>query len=359
MGGAQPSKTETMRAACYEKHGGADTRTLREDYPKPMMGKGQVLVKIMAAGTNPVDYKLNRGDVPAFTIPKPKIFGGDLAGIIEDCHENSKFKKGDKVYGMMEYKYTRWGSYAEFAAVKETELAPMPRNLSYPEAACLPLVCLTTLQAMRRGGITDEHKDEIKGRSILIHAGSGGVGSVAIQLAKHFGLNVVTTCSAKNADYVKSLGADRVIDYQTQDFEDELKEEKVDYVFDVMGAEIEAKSQRIIKHSKDGAYMTILTNGMFKYFENWGIMQKPAAYTWGFGHYAWRLSAQYVSGPKFSITVVDPSGDDMAYVTELVENGELKPQLGRVHDFENFNDALEEVATGHVRGKVAVRIVKE
>jgi len=243
-----------MRAACYDSHGGQTVRRMREDYPMPTRRKGWVLVKIMAAGVNPVDYKLCRGDVPSILVPKPKIFGGDLAGVVVECDADSKkFKKGDKVFGMMEYKYTKWGTYAEMACVRESALARMPKNLSFPEAACLPLVTLTSIQALRRGGICEKSRGQLKGKRILIHAGSGGVGSVAIQLARHFGLYVITTCSAKNAAFAKSLGANEVVDYRAQKFEEELKNNPVDFVFDVMGADIEKRSHQIIKQTKGSA----------------------------------------------------------------------------------------------------------
>mmetsp|Transcript_26933 Transcript_26933/g.37463 ORF Transcript_26933/g.37463 Transcript_26933/m.37463 type:complete len:356 (-) Transcript_26933:123-1190(-) len=347
-----------MKAACYSKHGGTEVHEFRVGYPMPKRTSGKVLVKIMAAGVNPVDYKLRRGDMPSISVPKPKIFGGDLAGIIVECDEKSYFKRGDKVFGMLDYTLTRWGTYAEYASVSESSLAHMPKDFSFAQAACMPLVSLTTLQAFRRGGIVEEEREKIKGRSILIHAGSGGVGSVAIQIAKDFGLKVFTTCSGKNSDYVKSLGADTVIDYKTQDFEEKLRDTPVDYVFDVIGAEVEKKSQRIIKKDKQSAYMTILTDTIFKQFKSWGWFQKPATYLWGTGHYSWKLSKQYMGGPRYSVTVVRPNGKDMEHIRKMMEKGTLKPQLGNLYTFEEYTDALEAVATGHSKGKCVIEICR-
>uniref|UniRef100_A0A7S2TFQ0 Enoyl reductase (ER) domain-containing protein n=1 Tax=Lotharella oceanica TaxID=641309 RepID=A0A7S2TFQ0_9EUKA len=346
-----------MTAAYYERHGGEETWSLSTEYPIPKRKPGSVLIRIMASGLNPVDYKMCLGDFPSFVAgPKPKIFGADLAGVVVKTGVDSKFQKGDSVFGMKDFQFTPWGTLCEYAAVPESQLALMPKGISFAQAATLPLVSLTTLQAFRSGGITETKRAEMKGKSILIHAGSGGVGNTAIQIAKYFGLRVTTTCSASNRDYVQGLGADKVIDYATQDFEAELRDDPQDFVLDVLGGRVESKSERVLRDAPNSTYMTILNTDMVKHYESWGVLKHLGFFLWTFGHYSRKLGSQLLMKRKYTVTAVAPNGEDMEYVRRLVEEGHLKPQLSKTYDLKDFRSALRAIATGHTRGKIAIEI---
>mmetsp|Transcript_13256 Transcript_13256/g.25913 ORF Transcript_13256/g.25913 Transcript_13256/m.25913 type:complete len:402 (-) Transcript_13256:40-1245(-) len=350
-----PLKINTMKAAYYEKHGGEETWSFSTEYPVPKRTKGYVLIQVMAAGVNPVDYKLSQGDFPSFIAgSKPKIFGADLAGIVVETEKGSKYQKGDRVFGMKDFQFTPWGTFCEYVAVPESQLSLMPEGISFAQAATLPLVSLTTLQAFRSGGISEKRRSDIKGKSILIHAGSGGVGSVAVQVAKYFGLRVITTCSTSNSEYVQSLGADKIIDYKTQDFETELRNDKPDFVLDVLGGQVEIKSERLLRDSPKSSYMTILNTGMVKHYESWGALKHLGWFIWAVGHYTRKLGSQLFVSRSYSVTAVVPSGEDMARVRRLVQEGHLKPQMSKTYKLEEFRSALKTIASGHTRGKIAI-----
>ncbi len=198
-----------MKALAINQYGGPEELQMAE-VALPIPGRGEVLVRVHAAGVNPVDYKIRNGSLRWVTGRKfPRILGGDIAGVVEQAGKKSRYKPGDKVFAMLNIS---GGGYAEFAVVKESQLCPIPGVISMEDAAATPLAALTALQALRIGG--EVNKDD----HILINGASGGVGTFAVQIAKALGAHVTAVCSSKNVDFVQSLGADVVIDYTKEDF---------------------------------------------------------------------------------------------------------------------------------------------
>ena len=225
-----------MKAAYINRYGNIDDVQLDEQ-SKPLITENEALVKIHAASINPLDLRVLEGEFKAILPVKfPFILGNDFAGTVFQVGANVKqFKAGDEVYA----KTDQNGAFAEYTVVQQSSLALKPQNISMELAASLPLVSLTAWQAL-----VEIAKVQV-GQKVLIHAGSGGVGSIAIQLAKHLGATVATTTSGKNAQWVKALGADIVIDYKTTNFEQELKD--YDVVLDTQGGKILEKSLNLLK----------------------------------------------------------------------------------------------------------------
>ena len=229
-----------MKAAQINSYGSEDVLQLSADAPKPVAGAGEVLVEVYAAGVNPFDIKVREGKLQEVKqLQFPATLGGDLAGVVAGVAEGvTEFKIGDEVYGQANALGGQ-GSYAEFTTLKAEALAPKPNSLDFINAAGAPLVGVSAYQALV------DHAGLKKGQKILIHGGAGGIGTFAIQLAKHLGAYVATTASAGDAEYVKNLGADEVIDYKTQAFEKLIKD--YDVVYDTVGGETFVRSHEVLK----------------------------------------------------------------------------------------------------------------
>ena len=214
---SQPDPAKTMRAVVYQKHGNASVLQLDLHHPRPVPRNGQVLVRVMASALNPVDFKNRRNRVPHFLIPLPKIPGCDIAGVVVEASSSSTFRVGERVAAMLPIYGSRWGAHAEFVAVNEAFLARVGNETDFVSAAAMPLAALTVVQSFRNlQGNTQDKK-------ILIHAGAGGVGIFAVQYANRvLGMSVATTASSAKAELLQKLGADRVIDYRNENFEDVL-----------------------------------------------------------------------------------------------------------------------------------------
>lgn len=229
-GGAEVSK---MRAAYYMKNGHEDVIQMTDSMTRPLVGSGEALVKVLASAVNPVDIKIRENSLPTIVRPFPKIPGSDMCGIVVDTSQcpHRKFNTGDPVMTMVPYIFTGWGAACEYVAVKEDTLARTPPNISDTEAASLPLTSLTVLQGFQ--SFVTHYKNKTAGKKVLIQAGAGGLGVFAIQYCKNeLGMTVYTTCGTQNVDFVKSLGADVVIDYTKERFEDMAV--GMDVVFDPM-----------------------------------------------------------------------------------------------------------------------------
>lgn len=229
-----------MKAVRIHKYGNAE-QIIYEDAPMPTVEASDVLIKVVASSVNPVDWKIREGHLKEMvSYSMPVILGLDVSGIVESVGENvSKFKVGDAVFSRPDVK--RNGTYAEFVAVNEVEVAFKPKTISHVESASLPLAGITAWEALfTTAQLSDNQK-------VLIHGGSGGVGSLAVQLAKSRGAYVISTTSTKNLALVKSLGADEVIDYKTHKFEDIVKD--ADVVFDTIGGEVQELSWSVLKQN--------------------------------------------------------------------------------------------------------------
>lgn len=308
-----------MKAVCIHKYGERDVLSY-EDRPVPEIQEDEVLIRVVASSVNPVDWKIRKGYLQKM-IPYefPLILGWDAAGIIERVGKKvSDFSAGDAVYTRPEL--TRNGSYAEYLAVRANEVAPKPSTISFMEAASLPLVSITAWESVINSG-------EIKkGQSILIHGGAGGVGSIAIQLAKWKGARVITTASRKNIDFLKSLGADEVIDYGAVKFEEAVS--GVDVVFDTIGGEVQERSFRVLK--KGGIIVS--------------VTQTPSE------------SLCDKNGVKGRFVFIQPDAAILRELAGLVDSGVVRPVVGAEFALEDISLAHGLSESGHTRGKIVIHV---
>src|SRR6185437_11185102 len=241
------ARSQTMKAIRIHKYGGPEVLHY-EDAPRPQPQAGEVLVRVHAAGVNPIDWKVREGHMKDFWPHTfPLILGWDLSGVVEELGKGvSKFKIGDEVYGLPDP--TRGGAYADYIVVRESELALKPKSLHHIRAGAVPLAALTAWQSLFEAGQLQS------GQRVLIHAGSGGVGHFAVQLAKWKGAYVFATASTKNQDLLRKLGADEPIDYTQQRFEEIAR--KIDVVLDTIGGETQERSWQVLK--KGGVLVSLV-----------------------------------------------------------------------------------------------------
>lgn len=330
-----------MKAAYISRYGTINDVQIGEQ-PKPSIKKNTVLVKIHATSINPLDLRVVEGEFKAILPLKfPFILGNDFAGTVVQIGENvTNFKVGDEVYARTDLS----GSFAEYTLVEESSLSLKPKNLSMEQAAALPLVALTSWQALV------EIAKVKAGQKVLIHAGSGGVGSIAIQLAKSLGATVATTTSAKNSGWVKELGADIIIDYKTMNFEQEIKD--YDVVLDTQGGKTLEKSLDVLK--RGGRLISISGPPDHAFAEainpNWFLKCVIPMLSWSIRHKAKKL------GITYSFLFMQPNGKHLSKITELVEAGKITPVIDQSYEFVQIKEALQYVNTGRSKGKVVVNI---
>lgn len=315
------------------------------DMPTPELRDDEVLVRVHAAGVNQLDSKLRDGEFKLILPYRlPLILGHDVAGeVVKVGARVRQFKPGDEVYARADD--FRIGTFAEFVPVKEASLALKPRGLTMEEAASVPLVALTAWQAL----VVKAHLK--KGQKVFIQAGSGGVGTFAIQLAKHLGATVATTTSAANVALVKSLGADVVIDYRTQDFEDVLS--NYDVVLNSQDGTTLEKSLRVLKTG--GKLISISGPPDPDFGKQIGapalvrlVMRLLSA---GIRRRAKRR------GVAYSFLFMKANGSELREIARLFEAGVIRPVVDRVFPFESTNDALAYVEAGRAKGKVVVKLI--
>jgi NADPH:quinone reductase-like Zn-dependent oxidoreductase len=318
---------------------------LREaDVPEPAVGERDVLVQVHAAGLNQLDEKIRLGEFQQILPYKLQlILGNDVAGtVLRVGAKVSQFKPGDEVYARPAK--DRIGTFAERIAVAEEDLALKPVSASMAEAGSLPLVALTAWQALVEQGNVKP------GQKVLIHAGAGGVGSIAIQLAKHLGAHVATTASAANADFVRSLGADTVIDYRAQDFEQLLT--GYDLVLDSLGGENLEKSLRILKPGGKAIGISGPPDPAFARAAGLNPVLRLAIA--GLSSKIRRQAKKL--GVSYEFLFMRASGEQLRRITELVDDGVLRPVVGKVFDFDDTPEALQSLADGGIRGKAVVTL---
>ena len=314
------------------------------DMPVPELREDDVLIQIHAAGVNPLDSKIRDGEFKLLLPYRlPLILGHDLAGVVVRVGPHvRRFKPGDEVYARPHK--DRIGTFAEFIAVKEDGVALKPTSLSMEEAASMPLVGLTAWQALIEKG------QLAKGQKVLIHAGSGGVGTFAIQLAKHVGATVATTASAANAEWLKQLGADIVIDYKKDDFAAILKD--YDVVLDTQGGNTLEKSLRVLKPGGKLIGIAGPPDPDFAKEIGASLFLKTAM---RFLSYRIRKAAKR-HDVSYSFLFMRANGDQLGQIAALVDAGAIKPVIDRVFPFESTNEALAYVERGRVKGKVVVKM---
>ncbi len=332
-----------MKAAYINRYGKIDDVQLDEQ-PKPSISKDSVLVKVHAVSINPLDLRVLEGEFKAILPVKfPFILGNDFAGVVAQVGSNvTQFKVGDEVYAKTDLN----GAFAEYTIVQQSSLALKPQNISMEHAASLPLVSLTAWQALV------EIAKLRSGQKVLIHAGSGGVGSIAIQLAKHLGATVATTTSGKNTRWVRELGADIIIDYKTMDFEQELKD--YDVVLDTQGGKTLEKSLNVIK--RGGRIISISGPPDRAFAEaikaNWLLKFIIPLLSWSIRNKAKKRDITY------SFLFMQPNGSQLSQIAELVEAGKIKPIIDKEYPFSQMNEALQYVNTGRTKGKVVLKMAK-
>jgi NADPH:quinone reductase-like Zn-dependent oxidoreductase len=312
--------------------------------PEPGVGNDDVLVEIVAAGLNQLDAKIRDGEFkPILRYRLPFILGHDLAGVVVKVGPGVKnFKPGDEVYARP--RDGKIGAFADYIAVSEADLAMKPKNLTMEEAASIPLVALTAWQALiEKAGLR-------KGQKVLIHAGSGGVGTFAIQLAKHLGATVATTTSAGNIELVESLGADVAIDYRTQDFEKILSD--YDVVLNSLGAETLEKSLDVLKPGGKLISISGPPDVDFARSKRLNLILQQVLRLLSF-----KIRRKATArGVTYSFLFMRESGAQLSEITSLIEAGTFRPVIDRVFPFEATNEALAYVETGRSKGKVVVKL---
>lgn len=314
------------------------------EQPMPSVGEHDVLVEIHAASLNPIDFKIKEGKVKFLWSYKfPLIFGNDFSGVVVKVGERVKaFKPGDEVYGRP--RKSRIGTLAEFIAVHEDDIWLKPQNLTFEEAASIPLVGLTTYQAF------SDILHLQKGQKILIHAGSGGVGTFAIQLAKRMGAFVATTASDKGYELVKSLGADLIINYKKENFEEMLT--GYDAVFDTLGGDVLEKSFRILKPGGQIVSVSGMPNARFGKEANLGWMKTAML-----SIVSRKITAlERKTQTKYHFLFMKASGAQWKILTEMIEAGQIKPVIDKVYQLKDTAQAFDYLESGRAKGKVIVKV---
>jgi NADPH:quinone reductase-like Zn-dependent oxidoreductase len=314
------------------------------DVPSPELREDDVLVQVHAAGLNLLDSKLRKGEFKLILPYRPPfILGHDVAGVVAEVGSRvRRFRPGDEVYARPGD--GRIGTFAELISIGEESVAKKPTNLTMEEAASIPLVGLTAWQALI------EKANLKRGQKVLIHAGSGGVGTFAIQLAKHVGATVATTTSTANIDLVKGLGADVVVDYKQDDFERVLKD--YDVVLNSLGPETLVKSLSVLKPG--GQLISISGPPDPAFARNRGA-SSILRVAMGLLSYRIRRKAKR-HRVSYSFLFMRASGDQLRQITPLIESRTIRPVVDRVFPFESLNEAMAYVETGRAKGKVVVRV---
>jgi NADPH:quinone reductase-like Zn-dependent oxidoreductase len=332
-----------MKAFLLDRYSKGGALRLGE-MPEPELRERDVLVAIHATSLNPLDAKIRDGEFKLILPYRlPLVLGNDLAGVVVRVGPKVQgFKPGDEVYARP--RQDRIGTFAEFIAVDEADLAPKPKNIGMEEAASLPLVALTAWQVL-------VERAQLKpGQKVLIHAGSGGVGAIAIQLAKHLGATVATTTSTANVDLVKSLGADVVVDYRKQDFAQVL--DGYDVVLNSLDKDTLEKSLKVLK---PGGKLISISGPPDAAFAresgfNWFLQRVMGLLSLGIRRKA------TARGVTYSFLFMRAHGGQLAGITSLVESGALRPVVDRIFPFPETNAAMDYLAKGRAKGKVVIRL---
>ena len=322
-----------MKAIVYSQHGPPDVLRLAE-IDKPSPKEHQVLVKIRAASVNPLDWHAVRGEPWLMRIigkPKNRIPGGDLAGQVEAVGAKvTRFRPGDEVFG------TCYGTFAEYACVKESRIVRKPAGLSFEQAAAIPVAMYTAAQALRNKGRLRP------GQSVLVVGASGGVGTFAVQIAKALGGSVTGVCSARNVDLVRSLGAAHVIDYTADDFT--RSAQRYDLILQIAGNRKVAELKRVL--APDGA-LVVIGGGVGRDSADTGVLEILDLLIRG------NLLSRFAR-QRVLMFVAQARASDLTFATELIAAGKLEPVIDRTYPLAAAAEALRYLEAGHARGKVVV-----
>lgn len=333
-----------MKAFVVERYSKKSTGMRLATLPEPTVGADDVLVEVHAASVNPLDSRIRTGEFKLFLPYKPPFaLGNDFAGVVSRVGARvQRFKPGDEVYAKVDAE--RIGAFAEFAVVKESVLSLKPKSLTMEEAASVPLVGLTAWQALV------EKAKVGKGHKVLIHAGSGGVGTFAIQLAKHLGANVATTTSTGNVDLVKRLGADVVVDYRKQRFEKVLS----GYDLALAGLDTETLNKSLQVLKPGGKLISLSGPPDVAFAEelglNWMLKQVMRLLSFPIRRKAAPRQVAY------SFLFMQPNGAQLAKLAGLIDQGAIRPVIDKVFPFDSTHEAIAYVEQGRAKGKVVVKV---
>jgi NADPH:quinone reductase-like Zn-dependent oxidoreductase len=312
-----------MQAAVISRYGGNEVVEVG-DVPVPVAARGEVLIKVHAASVNPVDWKVRYGHARIFTGSKfPKVLGCECAGeIFETGTGAARFRKGNRV--VMYTSVKRLGAFAEYACTAEDKVYPIAEGVSFEQAACLPIAGLTALQSLRDHGRIEA------GKKVLINGASGGVGHFAVQIAKVFGAEVTAVTSGRNAEFVKGLGADRVIDYRSKDFTRGSRQ--YDLVFDAVSRSTFWDCRRVL--TSRGVYVSTLPNATI-------VAQ---------------IVTTFLPGRKARQMWVKPNADDMTWLMDQIKRDKVKVVIEQVYPLSKVTDAIAASEGGRTRGKIVVTV---
>ncbi|MCX5152162.1 NADP-dependent oxidoreductase [Streptomyces sp. NBC_00320] len=309
-----------MKAAVIDQYGQVRDVVRVTDVPVPAVGPRDVLIEVRAAGVNPVDHLIVKGFLSAGAPTGPLVIGNELAGVVAEVGgEVTRFAVGDEVFARVDPRVG--GAFAEYVAVDQSLVATKPSGLTFEEAASLPLVALTALQALT------EQADVRAGTRVLIHGAAGGVGSAAVQIAKQLGAEIVATASAGSVELVRELGADRVIDYRAEKFDEIVSD--VDVVLDTIGGETQERSFGVLKPGGTLVSIVPIPDAEAKQAQ-WNV----------------RARSFYMR----------PHGEQLAHLAGLVESGQLRPILETVFPLDEASEALQKVERGGARGKTVIGV---
>jgi NADPH:quinone reductase-like Zn-dependent oxidoreductase len=326
-----------MKALQLVKYGEIKDSLSFNEVNKPAVQANDVLIEVKAAAINPIDKSIILGYLHSMIpVSFPSTMAYDVSGIVvEKGDEVSDFEIGDLVYSRVPQE--QMGTLAEFVAVSSAAVSKKPGNISFEEAASIPLVGLTALQSLEYAGIKANDK-------VLIHAGSGGVGSFAIQYAKAKGAYVYTTTSTANVQWVKELGADRVIDYKTEDYKAIVND--ADIVFDTLGQNYALEAFEVIKHG--GKVVSVV-----------GPLDEESAHMFGMADYKLPEDLAKACSAKaaaYKFIFMHPNGAQLAEIKSMIEDENIKPVIDKVYPFSESIEAIEHLATGRAKGKIVMKM---
>jgi NADPH:quinone reductase-like Zn-dependent oxidoreductase len=331
-----------MKAAIYTRYGPPDVVQMA-DVEKPVPKDDEVLIRVRAAAVNPYDWHFMRGEpypvrIAAGGLRKPKDsrLGADVAGEIEAAGKNiTQFKLGDAVFGSCK------GAFAEYACASESNLALKPDNVTFEQAASVPIAGFTALQGLRRGGLNKDGKVQ-PGQKILINGAAGGVGTFAVQIAKSFGADVTGVCSTNNVEMVRSIGADQVVDYTQEDFTKSAR--RYDVILDCVGNHSFSECRRVM--NSRGIYV-----GAGGTTDNWMIGPLSSALK--------ALVLSWFVSQKQVMVLAKPSKEDLTIMGELMAIGKVTPVIDKCYSLREVAEAVRYLEAGHARGKVVITVDRQ
>ena len=326
-----------MKALQVTQYGEIKESLAFNEVNKPTVQAKDVLIEVKAAAINPIDKSIILGNLKGMLpIPLPSTLAYDVSGIVVEIgDEVSRFEVGDLVYSRVPQE--QMGTIADYVAVTSAAVSKKPGNTTFEEAASIPLAGLTVLQSLEFAGIKENDK-------VLIHAGSGGVGSFAIQFAKAKGAYVYTTTSTRNVEWVKALGADRVIDYKTEDYKTIVKD--ADIVFDTLGKSYSVEAFQVIKQG--GKVVSVA-----------GPLDVESAKRFGLADYKLPIELALASEAKeasYNFIFMNPNGAHLEEIKALIEDGKIKPIIDTVYPFTECIKAFSHLESGRAKGKIVIKI---